>query len=315
MITCTASLEDGTELKASVPVAVEIALSSLSAKTKAYTAYTGYSLEPFELVFKPDNATCKTVTWSSADESVATVDQNGVITGVKEGTTTITAVSDGLTDGKQKPKEVVFTVNVLQPAMEKAGVSWDLESDKSVPSVTYFTGYETPIGLQLSINDVAIRKLDDGRVEMTFTFKKTYEPFELTDVQIWKIVNSAPKGNFGGYFGFCIADYTTGLDLEGKNSLGVECTGGEWIYDGEKKYTASDGAWITPYYNATKTETVTWPSDYKDLCIGIFGHNNALYSKNDDAFWKGKIPYHESDYYFKDHPEYMHFMRVNSMTD
>ena len=26
---------------------------------------------------------------------------------------------------------------------------------------------------------------------------------------------------------------------------------------------------------------------------------------------KGKVPFHETDYYFKDHPEYMHFMRVD----
>ena len=40
---------------------------------------------------KPDNATNKTVTWSSSNQSVATVDQNGTVTAVAEGNTTITA--------------------------------------------------------------------------------------------------------------------------------------------------------------------------------------------------------------------------------
>ena len=40
---------------------------------------------------KPDNATNKTVTWNSSDPSVATVDQNGKVTALLEGTTTITA--------------------------------------------------------------------------------------------------------------------------------------------------------------------------------------------------------------------------------
>ena len=40
---------------------------------------------------KPDNATNKTVTWSSSNQSVATVDQNGTVTAVAEGSATITA--------------------------------------------------------------------------------------------------------------------------------------------------------------------------------------------------------------------------------
>ena len=40
---------------------------------------------------KPDNATNKTVTWSSSDPSVATVDQNGRVTALHEGTAAITA--------------------------------------------------------------------------------------------------------------------------------------------------------------------------------------------------------------------------------
>ena len=41
----------------------------------------------------PKNATLKTVTWSSADPTVATVDEDGVVTAVGGGTTTITVTS------------------------------------------------------------------------------------------------------------------------------------------------------------------------------------------------------------------------------
>lgn len=53
----------------------------------------------------PDNVTTTDVVWSSSDESVATVDGDGLVTAVSEGTATITAyLSDGVTD------EVTITV-------------------------------------------------------------------------------------------------------------------------------------------------------------------------------------------------------------
>lgn len=47
--------------------------------------------ETLEATVKPDDATDKTVTWASSDQAVATVDNAGKITAVKEGSATITA--------------------------------------------------------------------------------------------------------------------------------------------------------------------------------------------------------------------------------
>lgn len=47
---------------------------------------------------KPDNAWNRTVTWSSSDPSIATVDENGTVTAIAEGEAIITAESaDGVT--------------------------------------------------------------------------------------------------------------------------------------------------------------------------------------------------------------------------
>lgn len=55
---------------------------------------------------KPDTITNKNVSWSSGDESIATVDSNGVITALKEGSTTIKAKT-GLDN-----KESTIKINV-----------------------------------------------------------------------------------------------------------------------------------------------------------------------------------------------------------
>ena len=54
----------------------------------------------------PENATNKNVTWTSENPSIATVDQNGVVTGVSNGTTKITCTTE---DGGLK-RECVVTV-------------------------------------------------------------------------------------------------------------------------------------------------------------------------------------------------------------
>ena len=75
---------------------------------------------------RPSNAVDKSITWASADETVATVDESGLITGVAEGSTTITVTSNqtGVTtvikvtvvdvDG---PQSTAYTVSAQRDAL------------------------------------------------------------------------------------------------------------------------------------------------------------------------------------------------------
>ena len=56
---------------------------------------------------KPDNATDRTVSWSSGDKLTATVTSDGTVTGIKQGTTSITATAN---DGSKVSSTVTLTV-------------------------------------------------------------------------------------------------------------------------------------------------------------------------------------------------------------
>ena len=67
-----------------------VAVSSVSLDKTSLSLTEGESATLTATV-KPDNATNKTVSWSSGSPSVATVDASGKVTAVAEGTATITA--------------------------------------------------------------------------------------------------------------------------------------------------------------------------------------------------------------------------------
>lgn len=67
-----------------------IAPTGVSLNTNAETLHTGDTVT-LEATVTPDNATNKSVTWSSSNLSVATVDDDGMVTAVSAGTATITA--------------------------------------------------------------------------------------------------------------------------------------------------------------------------------------------------------------------------------
>ena len=68
----------------------------------------------------PDTATNASVTWTSTDEAIATVDSEGKITAVAPGTATITATSDSNPDANAAYAVTVQAKKVVVPANTKA---------------------------------------------------------------------------------------------------------------------------------------------------------------------------------------------------
>jgi len=82
-------------------------VKSIAFKATKYSLYEGET-QTLALKVQPAKASLDGLKWSSADEEIARVDQNGNVTGLKKGTTTITAVTTG-------GKKASCTVKVLVP--------------------------------------------------------------------------------------------------------------------------------------------------------------------------------------------------------
>ena len=104
---------------------------------------------------KPDDATNKAVTWSTSNENVATVDQNGNVKAVGAGTATITAVaSDG--SGKTATCEVTVNGPVLPPQPSDPAPSQP-EGSGSTGSTSAAPRQQSPVVHNVS-NSSAYRK-------------------------------------------------------------------------------------------------------------------------------------------------------------
>lgn len=89
----TAKANDGSGVSASCNITVEKPVVLVTSVTLSQTAATLTEGDTFQLeaTVSPEDATDSSLTWSSSNPSVATVDANGLVTAVAEGQATITA--------------------------------------------------------------------------------------------------------------------------------------------------------------------------------------------------------------------------------
>ena len=145
--TITVKTTDGSDLSASCAVTVYRHVKSVSLDKSELYIYIGQS-KTLTATVLPSTSN-KSVTWTSSDESVASVDQNGLVTAVSYGSTTITVTT---TDGGYTAN---CSVTVLPPFINghefvdlglPSGLKWatcNVGADKPEEYGDYFAWGET----------------------------------------------------------------------------------------------------------------------------------------------------------------------------
>lgn len=116
----------------------------------------------------PENATNKNVKWTSSDPSIATVDENGKVTAIKEGTATITATT---TDGSNLSASCTVTVT-----------SVPTNTGNAILTITMTNGTEKEYDLSMTevnafINWYNGRAAGTGNAYYTFTKNSSLAAF------------------------------------------------------------------------------------------------------------------------------------------
>lgn len=176
-------------------------------KTTATIPYGG--TETLTATVAPDGATDKTVTWSSSDTTVATVDENGVVTAVALGTATITATA---TNGTAEDTDDDFsatcavTVEKADPTVKTAPAAVADLTYNGEPQDLITAGTSDDGTVQYAVVETDD---DDETSDYTIVKRDSVASLYSSDVEVNTIYTADPEGGWQGQAGvrFTIGNY------------------------------------------------------------------------------------------------------------
>ena len=154
----TAKTKDG-KLAAKITVKVNpISVSSITLNRTSLNLSKGGTFT-LSATIKPSNATNKTLTWTSSDKSVATVDKNGKVTALKNGTATITCKSS---NGKTATcKVTIKKIAVTDIVLDKRSVLTEVGTSFNIVA-TITPGNATNKTIKWTTSDASVAKVSSS---------------------------------------------------------------------------------------------------------------------------------------------------------
>ncbi len=156
--TITATTEDG-NYTATCEINVVYPVTGVTLTEETETITVG-SKTLLTKVLDPINATNQNVTWTSSNETIATVNENGIVEGIKEGNVTITVTTE---DGDhQATCEVAVTSKTETPASE-----FTYQIQYNTINITGYTGTDTEVVIPESIDGKTVEQIGNGYSKVT----------------------------------------------------------------------------------------------------------------------------------------------------
>ena len=242
-VTITAESEDGGFTAEAEIVVHYTHVESISLPVEKVDLLAGetVTLEPVVL---PENAVNKTVHYESQDTGIASVDENGVVTGVSQGKTVITVTTD---DGSLTAECTVtvhpraiyvkeipaqrYTGSAIKPEIKvyDSGVLLALGKDYTV---TYKNNIKTASGDDAKAPSAVIKMNKKGNYAGTKTITFTIEPVDLSEENAEITVDALSAQATGKTLTPVPTVYWNGKKLKNKTDFTVTYPGWDQITDG-----------------------------------------------------------------------------------